>query len=204
MKKLLASVVLLFGFHDLALSQSAVPVTAQSHPRTGVLLLAHGGSREWNEEVRHVADQVDLSVPTEVAFGMATRPAMQAAMDRLKARGVTEIVAVPLFVNSHSSLVDSIAYLLGQRTQMPEDLKMFAAMGSMDHGGAMDHGAMHDSAQAADATKPIPSSVPVRMAPALDHHRIVADILRDRAASVSQDPAHEGRDPGSPRPRCGR
>jgi sirohydrochlorin ferrochelatase len=33
--------------------------------------------------------------------------------------------------------------------------------------------------------------VPIRMASALDHHRIVADILNDRAASISHDPAHE-------------
>lgn len=41
---------------------------------------AHGGSaQEWNEEVRHVADEVDLAMPTEVAFGMAMRSSMQTA-----------------------------------------------------------------------------------------------------------------------------
>ncbi len=64
---------------------------------------------------------------------MATKSTMQAAIDRLKARGVTEIVAVPLFVSSHSSVIDSTAYLLGLRKEKPEDLTMFA---SMDHGAA--------------------------------------------------------------------
>jgi hypothetical protein len=160
--------------------------------RPGVLLLAHGGSATgWNEEVRHVADQVDLTIPTEVAFGMATRSTMQAAIDRLKARGVTEIVAVPLFVSSHSSVIDSTAYLLSLRKEKPEDLTMFA---SMDHGGsiAMNHSTMaHDPAMSAEAEKPIVTSVPVHMAAALNHHPAVAEILKDRAASISRDPADE-------------
>jgi sirohydrochlorin ferrochelatase len=170
-------------------AQSSTPVRAQ---REGVLLLAHGGSaQEWNEEVRHVADQVDLTIPTEVAFGMATKSTIQAGINRLVARGVTEIVVVPLFVSSHSSVIDSTAYLLGLRAQEPEDLKMFA---TMDHGGGMimsGSAMQHDPAATAEAEKPISSSVPIRMASALDHHRIVADILRDRAASISHNPARE-------------
>jgi hypothetical protein len=42
---------------------------SQKLPRPGILLLAHGGALERNEEVRHVADRIDLSIPTEV--GMA-------------------------------------------------------------------------------------------------------------------------------------
>jgi sirohydrochlorin ferrochelatase len=192
MKKILPFLTIAVMFVALVTARES-PVSAQSQPkpaRRGVLLLAHGGTaQEWNEEVRHVADHVDLIVPTEVAFGMATRSTMQAAINRLTARGVTEIVAVPLFVSSHSSVIDSTAYLLGQRAQEPEDLKMFA---SMDHGGSMGHGAMAaDPLMATEARKPISSSVPVRMASALDHHPIVAEILQDRAASISKDPSHE-------------
>ena len=178
--------LLVVGF---ARAQSSTPIRAQ---REGVLLLAHGGSaQEWNEEVRHVADQVDLNVPTEVAFGMATKSTMQAGINRLVARGVTEVIAVPLFVSSHSSVIDSTTYLLGLRAQEPEDLKMFAMM---DHAGGMMMGGsamQQDPAATAEAEKPISSPVPIRMASALDHHRIVADILRDRAASISHNPAHE-------------
>lgn len=168
----------------------ASPQSPQKPARTGILLLAHGGALQWNEDVRHVADQVDLTTPTEVAFGMATKATMQSAIDRLEARGVTQIIAVPLFVSSHSSVIDSSAYLLGLRAQMPEDLKIFASMG---HGsdGSMDHSAMHDPAKAADAMKPVTATVPLHMASALNHHAIVADILKDRAASISKDPAQE-------------
>lgn len=187
--------LLLACFSALGLAQTpnASPAGAAPKPeREGILLLAHGGSvREWNEEVRHVADRVDLSVPTEIAFGMATKSTMLAAINRLTARGVTRIVAVPLFVSSHSSVIESSAYLLGLRAQEPEDLKMFAMM---DHGGQMqmDHAQMaHDPAATAEAEKPVTAPVPIRMASALDHHRIVAEILKDRAASVSTDPAQE-------------
>jgi sirohydrochlorin ferrochelatase len=160
-------------------------------PVRGVLLLAHGGRvQQWNEEVRHVADRADLVMPTEIAFGMATQSSIQAAVNRLMARQVTEIVAVPLFVSSHSSVIDCTSYLLGIRPDMPPDLKIFA---SMNHGGGdMQHHSMpHEQAQEEEATKPITASVPIRMTPALDHHPIVASILNDRAASISKNPGDE-------------
>jgi sirohydrochlorin ferrochelatase len=155
-------------------------------PDFGIVLLAHGGRvRTWNEEVWHVADQVDLSIPTEVAFGMATRKTMQDAVDKLTARGVTEIIAVPLFVSSHSSVITSIQYLLGLEKVMPEDLKMFAGM---DHSGG-NHAKMdHDDLS---QTKPLTASVPIRMTCALDHHQIVGRILLNRAASISSHAKRE-------------
>ena len=57
--------------------------------------------------VTELVAQVDKSKPTEVAFGMATRANIQAAINRLVARGVTDIVAVPLFISSWSSIVTS-------------------------------------------------------------------------------------------------
>jgi sirohydrochlorin cobaltochelatase len=195
MKKLVLSFVIVSCVLGLsrARAQTPFPPADHSEARIGVLLLAHGGSaQEWNEEVRHVADQVDLVMPTEVAFGMATKSSMQAAVNRLVARKVTAIVAVPLFVSSHSSVIDSISYLLGSRSQEPEDLKIFAEMDHGSGGMVMDHSSMtHDPAMSSEARKPISSPVPIRIASALDHHRIVADILHDRAASISHDPAHE-------------
>ncbi len=66
----------------------------------------------------------------------------------------------------------------------------------MDHGNAAGstanhEGMNHDPAATAERMKPVTSSVPIRMTSALDHDPIVADILLDRAASISKDPAHE-------------
>jgi sirohydrochlorin ferrochelatase len=190
MNRLLGSVVAASLLAAPVFAQTA-SASAENPSHTGILLMAHGGRLQtWNEEVRHVADHVDLEVPTEVAFGMATRSTLQAGVDRLAARGVTEIIAVPLFVSSHSSVIDSTAYLLGVSTTAPEDLKMFASMDhdSMNHGGGMDMSHMADNPE---AMKPVASKVPIRMASALDHHAIVAEILTDRAATISKKPADE-------------
>ena len=164
----------------LAAVLSAAPLSANE----GVLLLAHGGSPEWNGRVTEVASRVNASRPTEVAFGMAARGNIQAAIDRLVARGVTQIVAVPLFVSSWSSVITSTEYLLGLRREAPAALAAFA---KMSHG----HGAEHAAHGAADGMSPVTSRVPIRMTPALNRHPIAAAILATRARSISRDPARE-------------
>src|SRR5688572_11803709 len=112
-------------------------------PSLGVLLLAHGGQPEWNERVLDVARQVDARQPTEVAFGMASRASIQTAVDRLTARGVTSIVAVPLFVSSHSSVITATEFLLGLRKDAPQDLAVFAKMKHAGHDAPADSHAAH-------------------------------------------------------------
>ena len=163
-----------------ALAQAPVP------QRTGILLLAHGGSPAWDGNVHAIAAELDRTTPTEVALGMATRANIQSALDRLETRGVTAVVAVPLFVSTHSSVITSTQYLLGLRPDMPPDLVQFA---KMSHGSAVDH-AGH-GAPAVDGTRPIQTRLQVRMTPALDAHPIVADIVASRAAAISQEPASE-------------
>ena len=164
-----------------------------AHAETGVLLLAHGGQPAWNARVTDLAATVDRTMPTEVAFGMATRANIQTAVDRLVARGATEIVAVPLFVSSWSSVITSTEYLLGLRAKAPAALAVFARM---DHGGG--HGATGTSGQtahanhgAADGTTPVTSPVKIRMTPALNDHPVVADILASRARAVGKSPESE-------------
>jgi sirohydrochlorin ferrochelatase len=155
----------------------------------GVLLMAHGGSAEWNARVTALANQIDRTQPTEVAFGMATRATIQAGIDRLVQRGATEVVAVPLFVSSWSSVITSTEFLLGLRAEAPRALAIFA---KMSHGGGGDHAA-HGAAGAdpADGTTPVKSPVPVRMTAALNDHPIVAQILASRASAISRTPAAE-------------
>src|SRR5690606_40546493 len=100
----------------------------------GILLLAPGGNEQWNAQVTAIAAEVDRTMPTEVAFGMATRANIQGAVHRLQARGVKEIVAVPLFVSSWSSVITSTEYLLGQRDEAPKELAIFAKMDHSAHG----------------------------------------------------------------------
>lgn len=180
------SIVLAFFF--LTLGSARV-----SFAETGILLLAHGGQAQWNARVDELAAKVNASTPTEVAFGMAARANIQAAVDRLIARGVTEIVAVPLFVSSWSSVIRATEYLLGARDEAPAALAAFARMshGGSGHGakGADPH-AGH-AAPAADGTTPVKSPVPIRMTAALNDHPIVAEILATRARSIGKNPESE-------------
>ena len=162
-----------------------------SHADSGILLLAHGGSAEWNARVTDLAARVDAHKPTEVAFGMASRATMQAAVDRLAARGVTEIVAVPLFVSSWSSVITSTEYLLGARTEAPAALALYARMdhGQPTAGTTSTDG--HGTHAPASGTTPVSSSLPIRVTSALNDHPIVAEILASRARSISQSPTTE-------------
>lgn len=162
-------------------------------PKTGVLILAHGGKSNWNEEVLKVRAEVDRVYPAEVAFGMANRRTIQAAADKLAARGVERIVAVPLFISSHSTVITSTEYLLGRRADAPKDLAIFA---KMDHGSGADsghgsHSGGHSSHTAYDGTKPIETKLPVVMTHALDDHPKVAQILTARAKALGGIPANE-------------
>lgn len=170
---------------------SAAPTASAE---TGILLLAHGGSAEWNTRVNELAATVDKTRPTEVAFGMATRANLQRAVDRLVARGASDIVAVPLFISSWSTVITSTEYLLGLRAEAPAALAMFAKMshgpaGSDAHAGHGGH-AGHGTATE-DGTRPITSRVPIRMTAALNDHPIVAQILASRARSAGANPASD-------------
>jgi sirohydrochlorin cobaltochelatase len=162
----------------------------------GVLLLAHGGREQWNAHVMKLASDVDRMMPTEVAFGMATRANIQRAVDRLRSRGVDKIVAVPLFISSWSSVITSTEYLLGQRPDAPPELATYARMnhGAGASGGdhASSHGGIDHAARVTpDPKSPVVSPIPIRMTPALNDHSIVADILTDRARSISRNPPDE-------------
>jgi CbiX len=181
-----------FGF---AIASSGQTASAQSgravvlnDQRTGILLLAHGGSNDWNANVEAIAAEVNKSEATEVAFGMADRATLQVGIDKLTARGVSKIVAVPLFVSSHSSVIDATKYLLGLRPDAPPELMDF----TMDHAHGDSSGAAADKV-ADDKLKstPVTCNVPLQMTAALDRHPILADILTERASAMSREPKKE-------------
>ncbi len=159
---------------------------AQTIPKSGILLLAHGGQPIWNKEVLRVAEKIAPMMPVEIAFGMASKRAIQDAVDRLVAQGVEEIIAVPLFISSYSSVITATEYLLGLRGDAPPELARYARM---SHGHSA-HDTKH-SDLGFDPTTPITSPVPIRMTSALNDHPIVADILLSRAVAISKIPQDE-------------
>lgn len=173
-----------------------LPLAAQTE---GILLMAHGGDDNWNKAVLDLATRLDQTTPVEVAFGMARKRTIQDAVDRLEERGVAGIVAVPLFISSHSSIIRATEYLLRAREEAPPELERFARMAHRRAADAAEHhtdAAGHDADPAEhdptfDPTTPVETTLPIRMTTALDSHALVADILVSRAEAVSSNQEEE-------------
>lgn len=141
----------------------------------GILLLAHGGGTEWNNSIEDVRKAVAAKkIPIEIAFGMADPLEMQAAVDRLAAVPVKKIIVVPLFISSHSEVIDQTMYVLGMRATPSEEF-MNAPHAHMMH----------------VTIKRVQTKIPIVLTQALDDHPIVAQILVDRAKSLSRNPSNE-------------
>lgn len=146
---------------------AAVPVFAQSD-KVGVLVLAHGGSPQWNAQVERAVQEADISHPTEIAFGMGMMEDevrnVQAALERLELRGAEKIIAVPLLISSHSSVYRQYQYLLGMR-----DIPSWPG---------------HPVA-------PVKKRSRVILLSALDDSELVAEILAERVSVLSKDSGNE-------------
>lgn len=85
--------------------------------RSGVLIMAHGGSEDWNRAVEAVVEPLREHYPVEIAFGMAKTSTLKAAVERLEAQGVDRIAVVRMFI-SGSSFLDKTEYILGLRESL--------------------------------------------------------------------------------------
>lgn len=133
----------------------------------GLLLMAHGGSPEWNAHVRRAIEPLQQEMPVAVAFGMANPMTLAAAVDSLEALGVDEILVVRLFL-SGDSFLEETGYILGLHDRRPK--------------GGMHAEHMH--ALALDA--------PVRVSrEGLLDASEVGGIVRERALALSRNPAAE-------------
>lgn len=162
-----------------ALLLSAAPALAQSASHQaasaaiGTIIVAHGGDSTWNERVHEVAKQAKTGGPIEVSFLMgpgAKTARFQDAVARLEARGVAEIVVVPLLVSSHSGHYDQIRYLGGDSVTLDEQMMHHLHMGGIER----------------PTTK-----VPLRLTRAMDASPEVARILADRALALTKTPREQ-------------
>ncbi|MCM2304669.1 MAG: hypothetical protein NDJ72_08195 [Elusimicrobia bacterium] len=187
---------------SLALLALCAPLAAAPVPAPyGILLLAHGGDSSWNAEVARLRRRVDAKVPTESALGMADPAALQSAVLRLEKRGVTRIVAVPLFVQSRSEVLDQTRYALGLSDKPSEALRdglermakahAAAAKARGAHGAHAAHGSPAHGHSMEFSTARVKSRGPIALADALDDHALVGRILVERAKALSRDAAKE-------------
>jgi sirohydrochlorin ferrochelatase len=92
---LLASVAALIA--GCATSPSA-PVTSN----VGVLVMAHGGGKQWDQDVIAALSPLKEKHDVEVAFGMADAESLQEGVSKLESRGAKNIAVVRLFISGES------------------------------------------------------------------------------------------------------
>lgn len=140
-------------------------------PGLGVLVMAHGGSDEWNASVRAAVAPLADELPTAIAFGMADPVTLQQGVDQLESTGVTRIAVIRLFISGDSFL---------HRTEY-----LFDGWRGTSTAGSDRHGS--DS---------LPQQVTTGAEIAIDREGLVdafetAGILRQRALALSRDPSSE-------------
>ena len=84
----------------------------------GVMVMAHGGSDEWNAHLVEAVQPLKADYPLEVAFGMADAGSMEAAVRRLESQGVRQVGVVRVFV-SGESWYDRTLQILGLQGGAP-------------------------------------------------------------------------------------
>jgi hypothetical protein len=97
----------------------AATTAAEAPNDFGVLLMAHGGSPEWNAGVLATVAPLRDRYAIEVAFGMAEPTSIQEAVRRLEARGIRQIGVVRLQI-SGETWYDRTELILGLRPGRPE------------------------------------------------------------------------------------
>jgi sirohydrochlorin cobaltochelatase len=101
---------------------AACASAAQSGPphreSFGVLVMAHGGSPEWNQAVLDAVAPLRERYRIEVAFGMADAATIQDGLRALEARGIRNIGVLRLFV-SGESWYERTEQILGLREGAP-------------------------------------------------------------------------------------
>lgn len=107
-RDMFARAFMVFGFLILAActtyeSQQAPTLSrGDSDNDFGVLVMAHGGSSDWNTAVEESLDVLRKRYPVEIAFGMADAGSLESAVRRLEAKGVAHVGVVRMFISGES------------------------------------------------------------------------------------------------------
>lgn len=100
----------------------AIPVAESDNPTDefnfGVMVMAHGGSDEWNAHLAEAIEPLQERYPVEMALGMADAGSIEDAIRRLESRGVNHVGVVRVFV-SGESWYDRTLQILGVQDGAP-------------------------------------------------------------------------------------
>jgi hypothetical protein len=145
----------------------------------GVLVMAHGGSPEWNKAVLDAVEPLRAKNRIEVAFGMADAATIQQGVHKLESEGVHKIGVVRLFV-SGESWYRRTGQIVGIFPGAP---------GRPEHAGHASHGEHQNHGMA--FWKIHTSSSFALSRPGLAEAPEMGAVLADRAAALSRIPERE-------------
>lgn len=200
----------------------ANPSTAKTaaDAKFGVIVMAHGGTPEWNAAVEQTVAPLRSKYQIEVAFGMADAASLQEAVRKLEARDVHRIGVVRLFI-SGESWFERTEQIFGLKEGAPPaptkqgDHSAHAGHGGHDphagHAGHAGHAAQDPHAGHAGhgAAAPIPPHTAGHGGHSMEFYRVEAHstfllskegladvptmgrILAERAQTLSKEPARE-------------
>ncbi|OGL46034.1 MAG: hypothetical protein A2W05_04195 [Candidatus Schekmanbacteria bacterium RBG_16_38_10] len=130
----------------------------------GVIVIAHGGTKVWNESLAKSLDKISSTFPTTIAFGMAMGNSkhIQEGINHLEEAGAKKIVVVMAFFNENNEVTDQIKYIFGLADK--------ALWPPVDR---------------------VKSKAKIEFAPYMDDNPFLAEILTDHAKSISSNPKKE-------------
>ena len=104
MKKLVGLVVALV----------VLALIAPANAKIGVLVVAHGGSEDWNTVVERQFSETQIPFPKEIAFlEFEKTKTIERGIEVLEDKGCNRIVIAPLFISSYSGHIDEIRKIIG-------------------------------------------------------------------------------------------
>lgn len=159
----------------VAPTASVEPLPLPKKESFGVLLMAHGGSKEWNDAVLASVEPLRAKCPIEVSFGMADATTLEEGVRKLEAKGVRRIGVVRLFISGESFL-DETEQIFGLRAGAP-------AKGEARHEA-------HGGHAMAFFRVPTSSSFALSTQGLADAEGM-GKVLADRVAALSKDPSKE-------------
>ncbi|MEA3323676.1 MAG: CbiX/SirB N-terminal domain-containing protein [Euryarchaeota archaeon] len=174
--------------------------------KIGVLVVAHGSpSESWCSPVRNATDEMDLPYPVELGFlEFVPNETINLAVDGLDDAGVTKIIAVPLFISSHSSHIQEIEYVLGLRDALPLTTENVVVEGVEIERTVTHKGGQYIISRVAleadtdgdlqatghpedDPLVPVETDSEIVLTAAMDDHWLMAGIVADRTADLCAD-----------------
>ncbi|MBW2636999.1 MAG: hypothetical protein JRC86_05675 [Deltaproteobacteria bacterium] len=186
-------------------------VAAENDEKYGILVIGHGSpSESWCSPVQNATDEVDLPYPVELGFlELVPNETINLAVERLNDAGVTKIIAIPLFISSHSSHIQEIEYVVGLRDALPlttehvvvegveMERKVVLKGNKYEISYVPDKAGADGNMQAAghpeeeEELVPVETDAEIILTAAMDDHWLVAGIVADRTADLSDNPKNE-------------